>query len=817
MNAALSGMARFYLALALAIGIPTAAAGQTSIQSSEDRPPLGSTLTVDALGFLPSSTTVFGLLDTAVPDVISDRQDTGGLNTGEVARVGAHGSSWTQTFYRIDDADITDPRTSGTPLLIPGVNEWEQVNVATGIIPIDRGAPGMAVSLAPRRPWSAWVGWLDIAGTPSGFAAGSATMDPPAIERMNNLATGNGTAGGPITDHVGTFVSATLTRSSLFERDGTRAFNSTLGSIFANFLATPRPDETMRLTTWFQHTGFPMANHDALEQPDARERDLAFSAQLAWNRRLEKFPMNLSVFGGYTQRGRDTTAATPSPFVTMDRLTDGPVPDLLDAGDGTDRILQAGVHVSGDRSTGTGRFHRLVGGIEVTRNSTTQQAAWAGQVGELVNGIPARLWDWTDPSTPSSWHGTTFATYAADTLTFSPRFSVNVGLRFETVRGAASDGSTGTIAWNDWYPRGGLYVAITDFWKIAGFLQFARYGHRLPLSDLSWGDPTAPTASVYRWFGGDPSQPGAVGPLVERMGPGSAGNTDFATIDPALRRPALNEMTFGFESRPRPYAFVRMAAIARYESPLVGVVNVGVPTSTYTTIGVPDTGVDRVGSQDDQTLIFYNRSPSTYGADRFLVTNPDNDWETFVGVDLVGEVHAKRLYLLAGGTAGRSEALSANRGFGPLENDAGLLGELFIDPNAGEHAQGRVFTERGYTIKTSASYQFDHDWNAGIVARYQDGQHFARLVVLDTLNQGAEAVRAFRNGRTRFTYTMTVDGRVQKTFRIGGRAFIATLDAYNMFNQSSSVEEDQVTGAGPRIETAIQPPRVVRIGLRIPF
>ena len=37
--------------------------------------------------------------------------------------------------------------------------------------------------------------------------------------------------------------------------------------------------------------------------------------------------------------------------------------------------------------------------------------------------------------------------------------------------------------------------------------------------------------------------------------------------------------------------------------------------------------------------------------------------------------------------------------------------------------------------------------------RHQDGQHFARLAILQGLNQGAEAVRAFRNGRTRFSFT----------------------------------------------------------------
>src|SRR5262249_45927831 len=155
----------------------------------------------------------------------------------------------------------------------------------------------------------------------------------------------------------------------------------------------------------------------------------------------------------------------------------------------------------------------------------------------------------------------------------------------------------------------------------------------------------------------------------------------------------------------------------------------------------------------------------------------------FVGADLTVQTRIRRWLAMAGITAGRSEALSANRGFGPLENDAGLLGEVFIDPNARDHAQGRVFTERGYTIKVAQAFHFPHDAAPGLVARYQDGQHFARLVIMEDLNQGAEAVRAFRNGRTRFTFSMTVDGRVQKTFRVNNRRVNAIVDVYNIFNQ----------------------------------
>jgi len=224
-----------------------------------------------------------------------------------------------------------------------------------------------------------------------------------------------------------------------------------------------------------------------------------------------------------------------------------------------------------------------------------------------------------------------------------------------------------------------------------------------------------------------------------------------------------------------------------------------------------------IGAQDDQILLFYNRAPSTFGADRYLLTNPADDEATFVGAEMIGQVRANRFYFIAGVTAGRSEGLSANRGFGAIENDAAVLGEVYINPNARGHAQGRVFTERGYTIKTAMSYQFPHDTTFGLIGRYQDGQHFARLVLLPGLNQGIEAVRAFRNGRTRFTFSMTVDARLQKSFGVGSHRLTAILDAYNLFNQALEVEEFSVTGATSRLTSAVQPPRVIQLGIRIPF
>ena len=252
----------------------------------------------------------------------------------------------------------------------------------------------------------------------------------------------------------------------------------------------------------------------------------------------------------------------------------------------------------------------------------------------------------------------------------------------------------------------------------------------------------------------------------------------------------------------------------------MGAINVGVPLSSYTTVAVPDQGVDTVGSGDDQTLIFYNRSPATFGGDRYLLTNPANpagDESTFVGAELVGQWRHQNFFAMAGITAGRSEEIAGNRGFGPLENDEGVLGDVYSNPNSGTNPEGRVFTERGYTIKTALTYLFSHDWSLSAIGRYQDGQHFARIVIEPDLNQGADFARAFRNGRTRFTFSMTVDARLQKTFTIADRKLTAMIDAYNLFNQSLEVEEDSVTGPSSRLTTAVQPPRVLMLGVRVPF
>jgi len=176
-----------------------------------------------------------------------------------------------------------------------------------------------------------------------------------------------------------------------------------------------------------------------------------------------------------------------------------------------------------------------------------------------------------------------------------------------------------------------------------------------------------------------------------------------------------------------------------------------------------------------------------------------------------------RLFLLFAATASAAEGSGGNPGYGPLENDQDVPGALFVNPNSNSYARGRLFSDRAFTIKWTTVYRFPHDVTAGAIARYQDGQPFSRIVVVSGPYQGVEGIQAYPNGGSRFTFTGTLDLRVQKGFRFDRGRVDAFLDAYNLFTRNNEVEEYVVSGSLFRTPTAIQPPASVHVGVRVSF
>jgi hypothetical protein len=78
-------------------------------------------------------------------------------------------------------------------------------------------------------------------------------------------------------------------------------------------------------------------------------------------------------------------------------------------------------------------------------------------------------------------------------------------------------------------------------------------------------------------------------------------------------------------------------------------------------------------------------------------------------------------------------------------------------------------------------------------------------------------VQAYRVGRTRYTYTATLDVRAEKLFSLGGRQAGLRLDVFNLTNHGNEMDEHVLTDPEFRRSLSVQPPLTLRLGFRIGF
>jgi hypothetical protein len=782
-------MRRFYrdlpaalLALAM-LALAASAAGQTAALPAQ--PLLGSALNADLLRDLPASHNPFAVLETIQPETIGNLFSAGGLNAATAPQVGGFLNSWTQTQFRIGDVTVTDPRAGGTPLLLPVLPFWERITSSTGAMGVDDNAPAVSMTLAPPRPAPKWFraveGWL------SGPAMVSEVTSPvPVVDRVRQWQDGSVLVSGPLTDRLGLVAAGSWRGLSHVAAPGASATSDRVASGLAHLVFAATPRDEVRAFGWAQRATTPAVT------------DTGLHVQSTWERHN---PATWRVFAGYTQRTR--TAPLSSTLVVDSLLTD-PVSDLIDGGAGTARRWTLGARVAPQ----TTRFLPTVG-VDLEGAHVRVAPTGLEQIRELVDGVPARVWRFQSGGGRDDRHLTTLAVHGNEHLTFR-HLSLDLGVRFDAVSGAA-DASVGSIHWTTWLPRAMLRWHITDTAGLALVAGYRRTAYQLPLNVLAIGDPAAPVADVSVWNGT------SIGPLIARVGPGTGGDATFTQIDPQLRRPTTDELVLAVESRPLPGLQVQLARVTKREQPLLGLVDTGLPSSAYTAFQVPDPDFLPFHSFGAPQVTVYNRPAGSDGRDRYLLTNQAGEPARFWGVELSVRASTDRFTVLFGGNLTWALGPAAAPGFLPAENDQDVLGNLFVDPNAATYARGQLFQDRSHVVKLAGIYRFPRRIHLGVIARYQDGQPFARLIIVPDLTQGRTAVRAHMNGGAAFSYIGTLDIRVQKVFTSGRSEVAAVVDVYNLPNLSNEVTEYVVSGPMFRTPTARQPPRTALVGVRVTF
>jgi hypothetical protein len=768
---------------------------------------LGQDFDVNLLQGLPMSTGVWSVFETIEPTAILDRMDTAGLYVGEAGLTGIRGSSWTQTSWALGDLDITDPDRTGTPLFFVNPDVLDAVEISAGLRPADQKGAGPGVSLSVMRPGAqVWHKSVQVSQVPSWLQQSFQRTGAPAIAHVGNYASGAFRVDGPlIKDRLGLLVSGTLTRASRRERDDPQSLGGSETGLLAHLVYTRSARDEIRFLGGIQALSHPYAGRARFGAGDVSQSDRLLMAQSTWQR---QGPRPWSLTAGLVRATFDPQLQGLAGG-SVERLADGPVQQQF-GGEST----RGRWALSGWMDPHTTAHHAVrVGGTMAMTRSSTKPAGPLTLTPETVGGYPARVWEYGWAGPESKWRGMDFAAFADDQFRYK-RLSLDAGLRFEATRGTAEGGAQ-AIQWAGFSPRIlARFVPVSDdpLTLLAGY---AWYRNRLPLNLLAYGDPNAPQGAAYRWHDNNADgifQSGEQGPLVARVGPGGS----VASIDPKLKAPHSREVFVGFETTAGTWK-VRMLGYYRRERDLVTSVNFGAPRSAYDVYYIPDPSDDIVGAEDDHLLPVYNRRPDSFGEDQYLLTNdPEKGTGKGMEIGIDGRI-GKRLRVLIGATASKTFSPSAYRGFLAIENDQGLVGERLELPNAATLSKGRLFFERGYTVKIAGVYQAPWNLRIGAVTRYQDGQHFARFVIPTDLNQGPEPIKGIYNGDSRFCYVLTIDARIEKGFSVGRGHLAAVMEVFNVRGTGIEVEEDVIWGPSYRDTSAVQPPRAFRLGMRYDF
>jgi len=763
---------------------------------------------------LPVGSDVWALVETAAPFVIVDRLGSSGGALGTTPAVGTRGASWTRMTMRLGDAEIARAPGTGAMTLYPLMSMAETVRVASASSSADLGAEGASLILVPHRPARTRAGALDLAFSNAGMAAINERAGAPSVIRPDGWKQAEASWGGPAGDRAGVFVSAGALHSDTVE--GRRQLPSTadVGSALSHAVFAASPHDEVRWLALAQRVRRPYPGRIQFQNPNVSETDVFVHTQGAWDH-VTGNGRRLALSASFEHGTFDPDALT-SGLAAIDRAIDGVMPPL--AADGS--LQQFGMHA--EVQFQERRRHAVIAGLEAGRlhassrglnpiasSPSADPATWRG---ELVAGLPARIWVPAVAAAESVRTVSRVQGYLEDRYAWSDHATIDLGARFGTSGGSA-EGAAQTIGWGLWEPRVSLRWALPDTALTIGY---RRYQPALTLDPLAFGDPGEARFDVYRW--NDQNQDGQVaanerGALVARAGraPG------MASIDTRLHAPSSHELMLGVERALGGHMRVNAAAVVRREGSLVRSVNTGAPVSSYQTVLVPDRGEDWDSARDDRLLAVYDRLPSSFGNDAYLLTNSTGEHVSYDGLEIGWTFAAARTQSTAGISAYLARGSGANRGFRANENDQGVIGEIFENPNASSYSEGRLFFDRAYTAKWVTAYRAPGDVLLSLVARYQDGQPFSRLVVAPNLAQGPELVTAYPAGRTRFTYTLTTDVRVEKRLTFSGWHASIRVDVFNVPNLASEVEENVLTGPAFRDSVLVQPPRNVRVGLKFEF
>ena len=807
----------------------------------------------------PEAFSLPGVLLSREPSSVTEPLDFTGLSDNRLAVESQRGFSWTDTQYRLHGMDATDSYQPGRAAILPDVEALDSIVVRSGFAQPALSGFGTeaGVFLAESRP--SWHGSLSAAY--SGAALSWTNLPVPAsrglvrqVNRFDWFTRDHFDIGGPVSKWADIYASGSGQWASQTQPLAAPGTTQRSRLLFGNLRGRLRAGAADRFDALYSGsrvdlsgggmpaglealTGNRMAPSFVLPGgfPGESETDHFDFVQVGW----AHLPPAASVPGLIEVRYAYSTAHldTHIPPLGQSRIellrgTVSGAPPLANL------AVRPRHEIEASWQAAVRTRHQIVAGGGWKRSELHNRFTTPSDINLVTaNGTPAFVMEFNTPL-DSRELLRSFSVYFADHIIVASSLSLDVGALADFSRGSlpAQSSPAGSftpartfaakpdmIAWDSVSPRAGFAWQVPHSHGLV--LRGAYFRLYAPLAGrhLDFGNPNSPGGSLYQWIASNPNapfRPSEQGRLLLHFG------GPYSSISPALGRPYSDEFDIGAELPLVRRSIVSIHLFRRDDKHRIGAVNTGVPAQAFTAVSILDPGPDgNPGTFDDQPLTVYAQSPATLGQDRYLLTNPAGLRMLNTGLLAEAGIARRGLTVHASFVAEKSYG-PTNPGNTFYENDPGVIGALFLDPNAAIHASGRIFVDRAFVGKLQADYRLPSAWGGielASVADYTDGLVFARRLLVTGLSQGPllvpTTVRGSPEGGNRAQYAINWNLRVSRQFSLPFGRLALLADILNVANAGQRLQEDDLSGPSfnLRLPVSIQPPRFVRLGFRYEF
>jgi hypothetical protein len=786
-----------------------------------------------------------------------------GLGDNRLGWQSQRGFSWTGTQFKLMGMDATDSFQPGRPVVLPNVDSLDELVTRSGFAQTTSSAYATETGFFPEQPNSSWHGGAYTSDTSAALASSNLPAADRGPVRQNeefrwftrNIAK----VGGPLTRWADLFIAAGGQWSSqtipiagpgndldsriLFAGSRLR-FQAGARDQFDLIYSGSRLD----LFNWGMPAGLELLSGRRMAPSfvlpfgfqNEREADQFNFLQAGWSHIAPDTMVGaLEARYQYSVAHLDTT---PLSGLSRSRieLLDGGVtgaPPLANAASEIRQQVNAFWQPAVFNSANL--RHQPVIGAGFETSSPTNRLTIPSDLNLITAaGVPAFVVEFNTPAYSRSILRSITLTAAdhilvRDTLSFEfgvvadfargslPAQSSPAGIFFPA-RSVPSNGDL--IAWNGISPRAGFAWAVPHSSGVV--LRGSYFRVYMPLAGryFDFSNPSSLGGSEFQWADKNSDgmfEPGELGPLLLRFG------GPFSSISPALARPYADEFDVGAEMNPTRALALRLALFRRDDKRRIAAINTGVPFSAFSPVSILDPGPDNIpGTFDDQHLTVYEQNPSTFGQDFYLLTTPPDLRMLDKGVQAEVRAEWQKLFLSTSFVAEQSYG-PTNPGDAAFENDPGVVGALYADPNTLVNASGRPVMDRAFLGKVQAMYRLPFGIEFAAIVDYLDGLVFARQLLVTGLSQGPVVVDATSRGTqvnnplsgNRAEGVINGNLRLAKQFRLPAGSVGVALDLLNVANSGYKVQENAISGTSfnLRLPVEIQPARFARFELRYSF